>query len=185
VRHLGLICALALVACDNDPPRKWPYPYADGGLPGVDGGTVLRATNIEGIHVASCSDDTACGTNATNPPVGGNHCAVWLNCRKYDTAQPRCQWLHNLEHGHAALLYNCPNGCAETVQKLGALWDSLQTNPARKRILLTPDPKLPRKVAAVVWGFGWMGDEFDEAAILEVLSHQDKEAPEANLGCSP
>lgn len=181
----ALLALLALTACDNDPPRKWVYPYGDGGLGALDGGERLRAANIEAIHVASCVDDNACGSNATNPPLGGNHCSVWLNCRKYDAPQPRCQWLHNLEHGHAVLLYNCPNGCPETVERLRAHWDGLQTNPSRKRILLTPDPKLPRKVAAVVWGFGWMGDDYDEAAISEVLSHQDAEAPEAFLGCTP
>ena len=181
---VGALVVATVAACDNDPPRKWVYPYGDAGLPAADGGEKLRATNIEAIHVTSCADDNACGI-ATNPPIGGNHCSVWLNCRKYDTAQPRCQWLHNLEHGHAVLAYNCPSGCPETVAKLSALWDSFQTNPSRRRMVLTPDPKLPRKVAAVVWGFGWMGDDYDEAAITEVLSHQDAEAPEAFLGCSP
>lgn len=188
MKRAWLLLAVACAACDQDPPRIWPYDagVTDGGSSSTDGGTngqVLRAAGITGVHVASCSDDTLCGAGG-NPPLGGNHCPTWLACRKYDMAQPRCSWLHNLEHGHAVLAYNCPNGCADLVQKLNGLFDSLQSNPTRRRILVTPDPKLPRKVAAIVWGFGWMGDAYDEAAIQEVLSHQDAEAPEANLGCS-
>lgn len=180
---LLLLCA---AGCGNDPPRNWGYLIPDSGTAAADagaGGQKLRVAGVTGVHVSAC-DDASCGNAATNPPLGGNHCPSWLPCRKYDTVQPRCQWLHNLEHGHAVLAYNCPGGCPALVAKLGALWDALQANPVRRRILLTPDPKLPRKVAAVVWGFGWSGDDYDEAAILEVLSHQDVEAPEPGLGCS-
>ncbi len=142
-----------------------------------DGG-VLRATGLKGSHLASC-DDSACG-GAANPPLGGDHCSSTLACRKYTTPQSRCAWIHNLEHGHAVLAYNCPTGCSELVGKLEALFDSKQS----KRLLVTPDPRLPTKVAALVWGFGWQGDGFDAKAIDEVLSHQDEEAPEPGLGCS-
>jgi hypothetical protein len=171
----ALLLGLLLAGCDHDPPRVWPV--LDGG-PGV-----LRAAGITGVHLASC-DDSACG-NGANPPLGGDHCSSTLPCRKYDTAESRCSWIHNLEHGHAVLAYNCPSGCPELVAKLNALWEAQQPNPSRKRILVTPDPKLPFKMAAIVWGFGWQGDEFDEAAVNNVLAQQDKEAPEAFLSCTP
>lgn len=154
-----------------------PSPVKDAGTAGF-----LTAPSLTGVHVATCEDPT-CG-NGLNPPLGGNHCPSWLPCRKYDQPQPRCQWIHNLEHGHAVLAYNCPDGCPDIVNGLNALWDSLQPNPTRKRILVTPDPNLPFKVAAIVWGFGWQGDAFDAAAINDVLSHQDQQAPEAFLGCA-
>ena len=175
---------LLVTGCDTDPPRRYPVPYkdagatADAGQPGV-----LRAPNVQGVHLASC-DDVGCG-NGANPPLGGDHCPMILPCRKYDTAQLRCQWIHNLEHGHAVLAYNCPEGCPDLVAKLKAVWDAQQPNPMRRRILVTADPKLPFKLAAIVWGFGWQGDVFDEAAVNEVLSHQDADAPEAFYGCAP
>lgn len=144
-----------------------------------DGGSgVLREAGVKGGHVSSCSD-VACG-NGVNPPLGGDHCGLTLACRKYDTEQPRCVWIHNLEHGHAVLAYNCPSGCPELVEKLNGVWASQTV----KRILVTPDSKLPFKMAAIVWGFGWQGDSFDAAAVNAVLSHQDAEAPEPGFGCS-
>lgn len=165
------LLGLLLVGCGS--PHK--DPVADGG--------VLRAAGLKGIHLASCSDPT-CG-NGANPPLGGDHCASTLPCRRYDIEQARCLWIHNLEHGHAVLAYNCPAGCPELLAQLNAVWESRQSDTLRKRILVTPDPKLPFKMAAVVWGFGWQGDTFDAAAVDEVLSHQDGEAPEAFLGCAP
>ena len=129
----------------------------------------------------SCADPK-CG-DTFNPPVGGDHCPSWLPCRKYDTEQKRCNWLHNLEHGHAVLAFNCPQGCPELVAHLHELWQSRQSNNQQRRLIVTPDSQLPGKLAALVWGYGWVGDDYDEVAILEVLSHQDEAAPEKLLGC--
>ena len=150
---------------------------------GPDAGERLRQPNLGGSHLSSCADPT-CG-NGMNPPLGGDHCPTWLPCRSYDTAQPRCNWIHNLEHGHAVLAWNCPSGCDALVAQLNALWQARQSDPTRRRILVTPDPQLPHRLAALVWGFGWQGDEFNAAAIEDVLAHQDQEAPEASLGCAP
>ncbi len=166
-----ILCgALPLLGCNRLPPV--------GG--DSDGGVFHR--DLPGAkHLASC-DDSACG-DGFNPPVGGDHCPTWLPCRKYDTAQKRCNWLHNLEHGHAVLAWNCPQGCPEIVEALNALWQTRQADTQQRRIIVTPDPSLPKRVAAMVWGYGWVSDEYGEASILEVLSHQDEEAPEKRLGC--
>ena len=113
---------------------------ADAGAP--DAGGVLRAAGVSGVHVASCADPS-CG-NGANPPLGGDHCGSTLPCRRYDAGQPRCAWIHNLEHGHAVLAYNCPDGCPALVEKLNAVWEA---QPASKRILVTPDPALPFRMA--------------------------------------
>lgn len=151
------------------------------GVAHPDAGAVLRAPGLTGVHLASCTDP-ACG-NGANPPLGGDHCPSWLPCRVYDLEQPRCEWIHNLEHGHAVFAYNCPSGCPELVTQLTDLWSARQGSVQARRTLVTPDPSLPKKLAVVVWGFGWQGDTFDAAAVDVVLSHQDEEAPEKLLGC--
>ncbi len=140
----------------------------------------LHETNLSAKHVASC-EDAACG-NGSNPPLGGDHCSQTLSCRTYDSPQSRCKWIHNLEHGHAVLLYNCPEGCVDDVAKLAAVRDA-STN--KVRIIVTSDASLSARFAAIVWGWGWTGDAVDEAAISQVLAKQDVDAPEKGLGCAP
>lgn len=133
-------------------------------------------------HVA-CTD--ACG-NSANPPTGGPHCGSLLSCRLYDNEQGRCVWLHNLEHGHAVLLYNCPEGCPEVTSQLEALREQApRGSNGVPRALVVADLAMPQRVAAVVWGASWSGDAVNEDAIRCLLRLQDGEAPEANLACAP
>lgn len=129
-------------------------------------------------HLMTCGE-AACG-NGLNPPTGGPHCAQTAACRVHSTPQARCEWIHNLEHGHAVLAYHCPSGCPEVVTALQGLWAEA---PSPKRLLVTPDPSLKQRVAAVVWGWSWTGDDVDLEAIRCVLSMQDREAPERGLEC--
>ncbi|MBX5480470.1 MAG: DUF3105 domain-containing protein [Myxococcaceae bacterium] len=170
------------LACGPTPP-----PAGNGGDGGVPTDEVCASKSLTHVlpqdwhHTATCMD--ACG-NGLNPPTGGPHCPQWLACRVYDEAQPLCNWVHNLEHGHVVLLYNCPGGCPEIVDGLKKIWEEAGANGAPRRILITPWSGLQKKVAAVVAGWSWSGDAFDEDAIRCVLSHQDVEAPEAGLECS-
>lgn len=149
--------------------------------PGDGGVVLLNASGLRNDHLATC-DDPACGNGAV-PPLGGSHCATWLPCRKYEQPQPRCSWLHNMEHGHLVLAWNCPQGCPELVAQLGALFDEAQADVRARRTLVTEDQALPGKVGAFVWGWGWVGDTVDREAIAAVRAKQDVDAPEPNLGC--
>jgi hypothetical protein len=142
---------------------------------------LTHTTGLANNHVPSCVDSSQCGTIA-EPPAGGPHCGSWLPCRVWATAQNRCEWIHNLEHGHMVMAYNCPSGCDDVVQALTAFHQSL---PSPKRAMVTPDPSLKSKVAAMVWGYTWAGDSVDTAMLEAVRSVQDQDAPEPGLGCNP
>jgi hypothetical protein len=163
------VLLLAAAACGVKPTST----TTDGGL--------IHRTNLSHMHVTSCEDASQCG-DGLEPPVGGQHCPVWLNCRVWDTPQPRCEYIHNLEHGHIVLAYNCPSGCPDIVAQLTAYWMS---KPTPRRILVTPDPLLTTKVACMVWGWAWEGDHVDTAMFDEVVTHQDQETTEAGLPCDP
>lgn len=165
-RALGV---LVLVGCSSPPPLVVP--------PGVTHFTNL----VSSPHVPSCTDASRCGSG-DEPPPGGPHCGSLVTCRIHGTAQNRCEWIHNLEHGHLVLAYNCPAGCDEIVSALAGYHQAL---PYPRRAVVTPDPRLTSKVAAMVWGFTWSGEAFDMEKIEAVRSLQDVEAPEAGLGCSP
>ncbi len=164
MRRMTLVLVLA-AACSA--PR--PLPPPDGGI--------VHVTGLANNHVPSCTDPSMCGSGA-EPPVGGPHCPSWLPCRIHSTAQNRCEWIHNLEHGHMVLAYNCPSGCPELVQVLS---DFQVRTP---RTLVTPDPLLKTKVAAIVWGYSWSGETLDADTLEAVRAYQDADAPEAGLGCA-
>jgi Protein of unknown function (DUF3105) len=126
-----------------------------------------------------------CG-DGQNPPTSGDHCGVTLSCRVYDTEQNRCVWLHNLEHGHAVFLYNCPEGCPDVVATLEALRQEARIGSNGViRAVVAPDSRIPLRVAALLWRRAWMGDSADPNALRCLLRHQDAEAPEPDLACSP
>src|SRR5688572_30508297 len=100
-------------------------------LGGCAGPPSQSCSTPEPIHLSSC-DDECCG-NGENPPTGGGHCATPLPCRVFSTAQQRCRWIHNLEHGHVVLAYRCPQGCPEVVAALEEIWQAqpVRAGPAR------------------------------------------------------
>jgi hypothetical protein len=81
---------------------------------------VGRTVPLEGAdHVA----EGTMVTYASRPPASGPHYAsVAPRYGVYEQAPPTGQWLHNLEHGAVAILYNCPEGCPEIVQGLTELY---------------------------------------------------------------
>ncbi len=134
-------------------------------------------------HIACTS--TACG-DGLNPPTSGPHCSSTLRCQVHDTEQSRCTWLHNLEHGHAVFLYNCPEGCPEIVAALESARQQAKVGSNGViRALVAPDSRLPTRVAALLWRRAWVADTPDPEALRCLLSFQDDEAPEPELTCLP
>jgi hypothetical protein len=177
-----LCCAAALAGCGG--ASLSPGATCDGGpacafmcSPAVD------APPIEGnTHVAEGSTITY----KANPPSSGNHYPIWQepyavypNASHPDLVQ-RGYWVHNLEHGAIVLLYNCPSGCDADVQALTALRNG--TPPDRfntVRVLVTPDPLVPHRFAALAWGWRWQGDAVDADAIRCFIGARYDRAPES------
>jgi hypothetical protein len=114
----------------------------------------------------------------SNPPATGPHYNVWAPwARAYDQPVPRGNWVHNLEHGGVVLLYRCPCGCPEVVERLTQLGRSLPQDsrcmpPINARWLVTPDPLLPEDtlVAAAAWGFTYRANCVDEASLRAFIN---------------
>jgi hypothetical protein len=186
--RLAPLAACALLAClphptPSDAGTDAGVPAADGGLDPAACARLEHHDTGVAMHTQDCADPT-CG-NGYNPPTGGLHCPLWIPCREYTSAQPRCNWIHNLEHGHVVLAYNCPSGCPDVVAALEAIRDAqpVASNGVR-RILITPDPQIPKRVAAMVWGWSWSGEQIDTAALQCLLAHQDQSTYEYTV-CQP
>jgi hypothetical protein len=101
-----------------------------------------------------------------NPPASGNHWPMPAPWGVHTEVVPREWWVHNLEHGGIVLLYNCPSGCANDVDALTAIMNGQQPDKYNEvRMLLTADPLLPKKFAAVAWDWDWTGDTVDTGII--------------------
>lgn len=116
-------------------------------------------------HIASPLEPEAYNSD---PPSSGPHCSQWGQYATYgaDAPLPACNFLHNLEHGAVALLYDCPEGCPDLVEALASLRGDPPADPdcPAPRILLTPYPDLGPRLAAAAWGYTWTADCLDETA---------------------
>lgn len=78
-----------------------------------------------------------------NPPVGGEHNPVWLNCGVYDKPVPKENAVHSLEHGAVWITYR-PDLPKADVDKLKAATPSTYA-------ILSPMEGLPAPVVVSGW----------------------------------
>lgn len=169
----SLLALVSLSACDSsdDPEPRGCEQYS---FP-------LSAQTSSG-HLAVC-DSPACG-NGENPPNSGPHCGNVARCGVYSEPVSRCLYVHNLEHGHAVFLYNCPDGCPDEVARLEAAAATVPTGAnGVRRALVAQDPQMPQRVAALLWRRTYLADSADPEALRCLLTHQDADAPEPGLAC--
>ncbi|MDG6107290.1 DUF3105 domain-containing protein [Dactylosporangium aurantiacum] len=79
-----------------------------------------------------------------NPPAGGPHAPVWLNCGVYPAPVPAEQAVHSMEHGAVWVTYR-PDLPADQVA-------ALRLTGRRPYTILSPYPGLPAPVVASSWG---------------------------------
>ncbi|MET0790165.1 MAG: DUF3105 domain-containing protein [Polyangiaceae bacterium] len=132
---------------------------------GACGEELLTFSSPSALHVTVCSAISY----PMNPPVYGDHYPVWAAYKSYAFPVPLGFLVHNLEHGAVELLYNCPEGCADQVAAAQAFLDALPMDPrctveVKHQTILSPDPTLPSRWAAVAWGHSLTADCFDNSA---------------------
>lgn len=126
--------------------------------------------SLGGAHVASNEGVVY----NSNPPSSGPHCGVWGRYDVYGQAKPlpRCNYIHNLEHGAVVLLYKCDGACPEIVAALSGVRDQIVDAQCTvtKRVILTPDPDLDTLVAAVAWRNTWKSDCVNQDALTSLAA---------------
>ena len=114
---------------------------------------------------------------AFDPPSSGDHRGVWARWGAYEDLPPQ-RFLHNLEHGGAALLHH-PCAPAETVQALRDVADARDDDAGGPfRWVLTPYPDLPQAIAVVTWEWTYTADCVRPDEIAEFLDRHYRMAPE-------
>ncbi|HZI11311.1 MAG TPA: DUF3105 domain-containing protein [Myxococcus sp.] len=170
-----VLAVLSLTACDStEPGPQQPQ--------GCERFSFPLSAQVASPHTSTCTS-SACG-NGENPPNSGPHCGSVAPCRVYSAPVARCMYLHNLEHGHAVFLYNCPEGCPDEVAKLEAAAAGVRAGAnGVRRAIVAQDPQLPQRVAALLWRRTYLADSADPEALQCLLALQDTDAPEPGLSC--
>ncbi|MET0389860.1 MAG: DUF3105 domain-containing protein [Polyangiales bacterium] len=180
--RLAWLLALALVGCASDepaPPVTPPpvTPPSDAG--GAD------ASGDADAFCASCGgcEEMQTVTTARHvvgpvdypdpPPVGGEHSQCWGAWGEQATELKPERWVHNLEHGGVVLLFNCPDGCADEVERMRGF---VATHP---RTILTPYHRLPERFAAVAWQYRLVSDCLDLTAFERFYTLHFDHGPES------
>jgi len=123
------------------------------------------------------------------PPSSGPHYPVWSqNYGVLEQGLAPGYWVHNLEHGAVAVLYNCPDGCPDIVQQLKDLYPNLpkgrNSRGGMPRVIITPYTDMDSKVAAVAWGWLLPLDSVDADRITRFVDARLDRGPECvNLAC--
>jgi hypothetical protein len=178
------------------PAVRSDAPGADAGDPCA--GAIITQSSPEGVcaavtvsarsegadHVTSIEGIVRC----TDPPASGSHLGQWGSWSTHPSPLPRGNYLHNLEHGGVALLYNCDPACPDVVRQLEAIAEAFPVDPLcqavglRNRILITADPDLGSRVGAAAWTHAYRADCVDKAHLRAFVDQHYGMGPEALCG---
>jgi len=114
-----------------------------------------------------------------NPPAGGNHNAVWLNCGVYDQPQENENAVHALEHGAVWITYD-PDALSE------AEVATLRSEAPSTYSIVSPYPDLPAPVVISAWSAQVQLDGVDDPRIEQFIQKYWKAAtaPEPGALCT-
>ena len=120
---------------------------------------------------------------STRPAVSGWHYDLPIapvGWAIYDDYVADEYLIHNLEHGGIGIHYNCPDGCDELVRDLSRVANrALAEN---LKVVLSPYPDMPTRIALTAWTFLDAFDEFDEDRIIAFIeSHESSPTAPENL----
>lgn len=141
---------------------------ASGPIPGV-----VTYTGLTRNH------KTGSLTYAQNPPVGGDHNPVWLNCGVYTTPVPNENAVHSMEHGAVWITYQ-PSLSDSAIQQLTNLVSG------HSYFILSPYPGLPAPVIASAWGVQLKVQSASDPRLARFLTkyEQGPQTPEPGAACT-
>jgi hypothetical protein len=134
---------------------------------------VQTFSNLTRNHLASP------GPFAQDPPVGGDHSPIWVNCGIYTQPINDGRAVHSLEHGAVWVTYS-PSLPSAQVQALAT------QAKAQKYELLSPRDGLPTPIVASAWGLQLQISDASDIRLAAFLGkyQQGPQTPEPGAACS-
>jgi hypothetical protein len=175
------LCLAALVAsCGGGDNGARPQASGDGKIDDLAGGTCQVEAALpmdEGHdHVPPCT----AVSYRSKPPSSGVHYGSWPAFRIYEKPVPWGFLMHALEHGAVVIAHNCPDGCADALEQIKALYAAVPARPqcSRPPLIVTPDPTLDVPFAASAWGATLRARCFDRERFAAFVERRANRAPE-------
>lgn len=106
------------------------------------------------------------------PPTGGPHDPCWAAWGVHEEPVDPRYFIHNLEHGGIALLYNCPSGCEDEITWLSAF---TQRN---ELAIMTEYPALGTRFGLSAWEARATSDCLDTDFVQSFYERRVDRAPE-------
>ena len=159
-----LVGLLAGAACGEDPTQVT--------VPEVQGVAIETGQSADHVEGPVAYD--------ADPPSGGDHHRVWLDCGFYDEAVPNEHAVHALEHGVVWLAHQ-PGIEPDKRNTLRALFEL-----APGRIIVSPYPDLEAEVVAVAWERRLVADGVEDPRLVQFVdAYVDApSAPEPRASCT-
>ena len=177
-----LVVALALNhASQVSTQNRLPFQAVSGivGTPVADEGRT---------HV----DPSTTPTYKSYPPASGPHYSAqgvapvpWQTIATASSPLVEGQYIHNLEHGGMAILYNCPTGAdcttlQNSLEKYVRNLAPVEPTFGEVKVVLTPYSKgmQQHKVALVAWDYIEFLDSYDQALITRFYENHVNKGPD-------
>lgn len=148
---IGLSAALVVAVIVG-----WYAYQAVANLPGTP------VPSLGNAHLRSATDPHV--PYNSDPPTSGPHLPYLAPWGIHTEPIARELQVHNLEDGGVLVQYNCPQGCADLVEKLRAIVGRYD-----KHVVLAPYPGMDALIALTAWGRIEKLGAFDEAAIVRFI----------------
>ncbi|MCC6191161.1 MAG: DUF3105 domain-containing protein [Anaerolineales bacterium] len=148
-------------------------------IPDPRPGDVITIQGAEHISVGQPHDPYN-----SDPPTSGPHYEQPAEAGFYDEAPPDEQLVHNMEHGHVIIWYDCSAlveaDCAQLKAQIRDVMGraGVSTVTGTLKLVAAPRTGMETHITLTSWGHLYRLKAFDAEAILEFIRAYRDEAPE-------
>ncbi|HEY5571581.1 MAG TPA: DUF3105 domain-containing protein [Anaerolineales bacterium] len=120
----------------------------------------------------------------SDPPTSGQHYAQPAEAGFYEEAPPDERLVHNLEHGHIVVYYNCSGlsdtACEELKDGIRQAMDAAGVVPSTRtlKIAAVPRPGMEYLITYTSWGKLYRAETFNREEFLLFVKQNRNRAPE-------
>lgn len=120
----------------------------------------------------------------SDPPTSGQHYDTPVEAGFYDEAPVDEQLVHNLEHGHVVIYYNCSDlseaDCGQLKENIRQAMDAAGIVPltGTPKLVAVPRPSMENLITYTSWGRLYRANDFDPEEFQLFVEQNRNRSPE-------